>query len=138
MKTITPFLLLTLLACTNTGTKTTNKEAVTQPPARTTGITDKLLSAVNLDSEIAGMAGYRLRTRLITIEPGGATAIHNHTGRPGTVYILQGTITNHVYNVAKEYGPGPGWPEEKGVTHWIENKGKTPAVEISVDLFKQQ
>jgi len=40
--------------------------------------------------------------------------------------------------VTKEYGPGVGWPEDKNTTHWLENSGTTPAVEISVDIVRQQ
>jgi quercetin dioxygenase-like cupin family protein len=52
------------------------------------------------------------------------------------VYILQGTITDHRNGVAKEYGPGVGWPEDRNTTHWLENRGATPAVEISVDIVR--
>ncbi len=107
------------------------------PPIKTRGVTEKVLAAVDLGPEIEGMAGRKLRMRLITIEPGGATSIHDHEGRPGTVYILQGKITDHRGDVAKEYGPGLGWPEDRATMHWIENRGKTPAVEISVDIIKQ-
>jgi quercetin dioxygenase-like cupin family protein len=51
----------------------------------------------------------------------------------GTVYILQGTITDHRDGITTEYGPGVGWPEDRNTTHWLENKGAVPAVEISVD-----
>ena len=87
--------------------------------------------------EIEGMARRQLRMRLITIEPGGATAVHTHKDRPGTVYVLQGKITDYRDRVATEYGPGVGWPENNATTHWIRNNGTTPAVEISVDIFKQ-
>lgn len=107
------------------------------PPTQTRGITEKLLSTVDLGPEIEGMAGRKLRMRLITIEPGGATVIHGHKDRPGTVYILQGKITDHRDGVATQYGPGHGWPEDKTTTHWIENEGTTPAVEISVDILRQ-
>lgn len=108
----------------------------TEPPAKTVGITEQVISAVDLGPEIEGMAGRKLRMRMVTMEPGAATALHDHKGRPGTVYILQGNIVDHRDGIAKEYGPGPGWPEEKGVTHWIENKGKIAAIEISVDIFE--
>ena len=107
------------------------------PPAENRGVTEKLLSAVELGPEIEGMAGRKLRMRLITIEPGGATVIHSHKDRPGTVYILQGKIIDHRNGVATEYAPGLGWTEDKATTHWIENVGATPAVEISVDIIKQ-
>ena len=107
------------------------------PPVETRGVTEKVLAAVDLGPEIEGMAGRKLRMRLITIDPGGATAVHTHRDRPGTVYILQGNITDHRDGAATEYGPGPGWAEDKATTHWIQNAGTTPAMEISVDLFKQ-
>ncbi len=107
------------------------------PPTETRGVTEKLLAAVDLGPEIDGMAGRKLRMRLITIDPGGATAIHSHKDRPGTVYILQGNITDHRDGAATEYGPGLGWAEDRATTHWIQNTGTTPAVEISVDIFKQ-
>jgi quercetin dioxygenase-like cupin family protein len=105
----------------------------------TKGVTVKLLSTVDLGPEIEGMAGRQLRMRMVTIEPGGVLGpVHDHKGRPGVVYILQGTITDHRNGVARDYGPGLGWPEDRNTTHWLENRGTTTAVEISVDIFKQQ
>jgi quercetin dioxygenase-like cupin family protein len=104
----------------------------------TKGVTVNLLAVLDLGSEIEGMAGRQLRMRMVTIEPGGVIGpIHDHKDRPGMVYILQGTITDHRDGVAKEYGPGLGWPEDKNTMHWLENKGTTPAAEISVDIFKK-
>ena len=105
----------------------------------TTGVTVDLLSAIDLGPEVEGMAGLQFRMRMVTIEPGGVFGpLHDHKGRPGMVYILQGTITDHRDGAAQEYGPGAGWPEDKDTTHWLENRGTTPAVEISVDIVRQQ
>jgi quercetin dioxygenase-like cupin family protein len=110
-----------------------------QMTPETKGVTVKILTTVDLGPEIEGMAGRQLRMRMVTIEPGGVIGpIHNHIDRPGTVYILQGTITDHRNGVATDYGPGVGWPEDKNTTHWLENRGTTPAVEISVDIFRQE
>jgi quercetin dioxygenase-like cupin family protein len=110
-----------------------------QAVPETKGVTVEQLAAIDLGPEIEGMAGRQLRMRMVTIEPGGVIGpIHNHIDRPGVVYILQGTITDHRNGVAKEYGPGVGWPEDKNTTHWLENRGTTTAVEISVDIFNQQ
>ncbi len=99
------------------------------------GVSIELLSAVNLRREIAGMPGRQLRMRTVTIEPGGVFGpIHDHVGRPGAVYILQGTITHHRDGAAEEYGLGPGWPEDRHTTHWLENTGTTSAVDIPVDI----
>ena len=102
------------------------------------GVTVDLLSAIDLGPEIEGMTGLQLRMRMVTIEPGGVFGpLHDHKGRPGLVYILQGTITDHRDGAPQEYGPGAGWSEDKDTTHWLENRGTTPAVEISVDIVRQ-
>lgn len=104
----------------------------------TNGVTVTLLATVDLGPEIEGMEGRQLRMRMFTIAPGGVLGpIHDHRDRPGTVYILQGTITDHRDGVATEYGPGVGWPEDRNTEHWLENRGTIPAVEISVDIIRQ-
>jgi quercetin dioxygenase-like cupin family protein len=103
------------------------------------GVAVEVLAAVDTAREIEGMAGRQLRMRKVTIEPGGVFGpIHDHKGRPGIVYILQGTITDHRDGVATDYGPGVGWPEDLDTTHWLENRGTIPAVEISVDIVRQE
>jgi quercetin dioxygenase-like cupin family protein len=110
-----------------------------QAAPETKGVTVTLLAVLDLGPEIEGMAGRQLRMRMVTIEPGGVFGpIHDHEDRPGMVYVLQGTITDHRDGVTKEYGPGLGWPEDKDTKHWLENRGTTPAVEISVDIVRQQ
>ena len=112
---------------------------VEDPAHETKGVTVDLLSAIDLGPEVEGMGGLRFRMRMVTIEPGGVFGpLHDHKGRPGMVYILQGTITDHRDGAAQEYGPGAGWPEDKDTMHWLENRGTTPAVEISVDIVRQQ
>jgi quercetin dioxygenase-like cupin family protein len=106
---------------------------------QTKGVTVKLLGTVDLGPEIEGMTGRQLRMRMITIEPGGVFGpVHDHKDRPGLVYILQGTITDHRNGASTEYGPGLGWPEDRNTVHWLENRGMTPAVEVSVDIVRQQ
>jgi quercetin dioxygenase-like cupin family protein len=93
------------------------------------------LATVELGPEIEGLAGRRLRMRMVVIEPGGVFGpTHDHRDRPGIVYILQGTITDHRNGVATDYGPGVGWPEDRNTSHWLENRGPHRAVEISVDI----
>jgi quercetin dioxygenase-like cupin family protein len=112
-----------------------NEQAVPE----TNGVTTELLATVDLGLEIEGMAGRQLRMRMVTIEPGGVFGpMHDHQDRPGIVYILQGTITDHRDGVDTDYGPGVGWPEDRNTMHWLENTGTTPAVEISVDIVRQE
>jgi quercetin dioxygenase-like cupin family protein len=104
---------------------------------QTSGVVTELLATVDLGPEIEGMDGRQLRMRMVTIEPGGVFGpVHDHVGRPGTVYVLQGTITDHRDGITTDYGPGVGWPEDRNTVHWLENRGTVPAVEISVDVVK--
>lgn len=108
------------------------------PVPETHGVTSQLLGTVDLGPEIEGLAGRQMRMRLFTFEPGAVFGpLHDHKGRPGIVYILQGTITDHRDGVARDYGPGLGWPEDHNTLHWLENRGTVPAVEISVDIVTQ-
>ena len=105
----------------------------------TRGVGVELLATVDLGPEIDGMEGHQLRMRMVTMEPGGVFGpVHDHEGRPGTVYVLQGTITDHRDGVATDYGPGVGWPEDHTTLHWLENRGRVPAVEISVDVVRSE
>lgn len=106
------------------------------PPAMK-GVTITSMAAVDLGPEIEGMAGRQLRMRKITIEPGGFFALHSHKDRPGTVYVLEGRITETRNDVTKEYGPGEAWVENKETNHRVENKGTTPATFLAADIFKQ-
>jgi uncharacterized cupin superfamily protein len=65
---------------------------------------------------------------------------HEVLRRPveSTVYVLQGTITDHRDGIATDYGPGVGWPEDRNTVHWLENRGTVPAVEISVDVVSNE
>jgi quercetin dioxygenase-like cupin family protein len=111
-----------------------------EPAAPTTkGVTSELLSTVDLGPELQGMAGRELRMRKFTFEPGGVFGpVHDHVGRPGIVFILQGTITDHRDGAATDYGPGVGWPEDRNTRHWLENRGTSTAVEISVDIVSHE
>lgn len=105
----------------------------------TRGVTTELLSVLDLGAEIDGMDGWQLRTRRFTFAPGAVFGpAHDHRERPGSVYVLEGTITDHRDGVATAYGPGPGWPEDRHTVHWLENRGPDPAVEVSVDVVRVQ
>ena len=108
------------------------------PPA-TRGVVVKLLATVDLGPEIEGMAGRQHGMRMVAVEPEGVFGpLHDHRRRSGTVSILQRTITDHGNRVSADYGPGVGRPEGRNTSHRLENRGTTPAAEISVDIVKQE
>ena len=84
-----------------------------------------------------GMRGIMLRTRMLTILPGGFVPTHGHADRPAIIYIISGEIIEHSTTCSvpivhkagdstAEYGPG--------LEHWWENKGAAPVVLTSSDL----
>jgi len=105
-------------------------------PTENKGITVKLLETVDLGPQFEALAGRQLRMRLITVEPGGVLGVHDHKDRPATDYVVQGAIVDHRGSDAKEYGAGTSLYEDKNTVHWVENKGTTPAILISADIFK--
>ncbi|WP_395727456.1 cupin domain-containing protein [Nakamurella sp.] len=110
-----------------------------QAACETKGVTVQPLATVDLGPEIDGMAGRQLRMRMVTIEPGGVFGpVHDHRDRPGVVYVLSGTITDHRDGTVTDYGPGVGWPEDRRTLHWLENRGTVPAVEISIDIVRSE
>jgi quercetin dioxygenase-like cupin family protein len=110
-----------------------------QAAPETRGVAVELLASIDLGPEIEGMEGHDLRMRMFTLEPGAVFGpLHDHRGRPGVVYVLQGTITDHRDGSTTDYGPGVGWPEDRNTVHWLENRGTVPAVEISVDVVRHQ
>ena len=106
-------------------------------PTETKGVTVKQLDTIDLGPEIQGMTGRQFRMRLITVEPGGVLAIHDHKDRPAIDYVIQGTLVDHRGADAKEYGPGTTIFETKETVHWVENKGTNSAVVVSADILKQ-
>ena len=108
-----------------------------KPPAQNVGQSEEALRSVDLTNELESGKGRPLRMRRITIQPGGALALHNHVDRPAVTYMLSGEMTYH-----QEGRPdtviraGGGFAEGRVTTHWAENTGKVPAVWIAVDIPK--
>ncbi len=107
------------------------------PPTETKGVKIVPAAAIDLGPEISGMQGRQLRMRVVTLEPGGVFGVHNHKDRPAIDYVLQGAVTDHRGSDTKEYHASMTITEAQGLTHWVENKGTTPAVIVAVDVFKQ-
>jgi len=108
------------------------------PGPETRGVEVELLAALDLGPEIEGMAGRDLRIRKVTFQPGAVFGpVHDHKDRPGMVYVIDGVITDHRDGRTTDYGPGLGWPEDAATLHWLENRGSSPAVEVSVDIVRR-
>ena len=108
-----------------------------QPPRETVGQTEEALRSLDLTDELESGKGRPLRMRRITVQPGGALALHNHVDRPAVTYMLQGEMTYHQQGKPDVVvRPGGGFAEGRSTTHWGENTGKVPAIWIAVDIPK--
>ena len=106
-----------------------------EPPAQTVGQSEEALRSLDLTGELESGKGRPLRMRRITVQPGGALALHNHVDRPAVTYMLQGEMT--YYQEGRPpvtVRPGEGFAEGRATTHWGQNTGKVPAVWIAVDI----
>ena len=106
-------------------------------PSENKGVKVGAPTALDLSREIDSLDGRQLRMRVITIEPGGAVAMHSHKGRPAVAYALQGTLTEHLdTGETRDHAQGEAWTEDHTVTHWAENKSEQPVMVLAVDVFK--
>jgi quercetin dioxygenase-like cupin family protein len=108
------------------------------PPSENRGVTAKVVATVDLGPEIQGMQGRQLRMRVVTLEPGGVFALHNHKNRPSVEYILRGEATEFGGNASRTYREGEAFIGDRNTEHWWRNDGKTTAVFIAVDVLQTQ
>jgi quercetin dioxygenase-like cupin family protein len=107
------------------------------PPTDNRGLGQDVLARIDLGDQLDGMAGYQLRLRRITVEPGGHIGLHDHRGRPVVQYILDGTLHDHREGgVSHERPAGQGSAVDVSTRHWEENRGSAAVVLIAADVFK--
>ena len=105
-------------------------------PTMPKGVTDTILGAVDLGSEI-NVDGRMLRTRRLVIQPGGIVPLHSHKDRPALIYTVSGSITEYssACAVPIQHKAGDLSREADGLSHYWVNHGKVPAVVLSSDVF---
>ena len=101
------------------------------------GTSSRVLGVIDLTNEVEGLTGRQLRSRYITIEPGGHAAVHSHAGRPTLEYVAQGHVIEIRNGVEVPHGPGEMVVATHEITHGWEKRGTETVVLIPVDVFKQ-
>jgi quercetin dioxygenase-like cupin family protein len=117
-----------------------DKVAANSNPNRVTmpaGVTDTVLSAIDLAQEPAAVRDRQLRLRRLVIQPGGVVPWHSHENRPAIIYIVEGEIVEHASTctVPIVYRAGEVARETHATSHWWKNEGNRPVVLLSADLF---
>jgi quercetin dioxygenase-like cupin family protein len=105
--------------------------------AKAVGVTDTVLSRIDLANEPVALKEYALRLRRLVIQPGGIVPWHSHTDRPAIIYVISGTITEYrsTCTVPIVHKAGDPAAEVKNTSHWWKNTGKRTVVLLSADLF---
>ena len=108
-------------------------------PQETKGATVNSTDLLGLGAQLPEIAGYALRIRKITLEPGAVIAHHSHAKRPIVIYVISGAYTE-VPDEGPEitHGPGTQWVEGAEMKHWGGNRGQEPTVLIAVDIVPEE
>jgi quercetin dioxygenase-like cupin family protein len=104
------------------------------------GVTDTVLSAIDLANEPAAIDGRTLRLRKLVVQPGGIVPWHSHGDRPAIIYIIDGTITEYASNCAVPivHKAGEVARETSVTSHWWKNTGRSPVTLLSSDVQHDQ
>lgn len=83
-----------------------------------------------------GLEGYFLQLRLITLDPGGQIARHDHSTRPGLVHTLEGSWVEGRPEGETEYPAGTETAliEDAATDHWFYNRNEEPVKVLVCDL----
>jgi quercetin dioxygenase-like cupin family protein len=111
---------------------------VTKPgPTAASGVTDTVISSIDLSPMGSGLAGRKMRMRKLVVQPGGIVPWHSHEARPANIYIISGSITEYrnSCSVPIEHGAGDVTAEFGAIAHWWKNNTKQPTVLISADIL---
>ncbi len=107
-------------------------------PTSPQGVEVRDIVALDLAGQIPAGQGRVLRSRLMTIAPGGHLPVHDHRDRPAVIYFLSGAIVEHRAGVAEPivHTAGSGETETVETIHWWENTGSEPAVLLVTDILR--
>ena len=109
-------------------------------PAHPKGLSVEERGALALGREFAEspvVSTRALRTRVLTLEPGGVVLIHDHTDRPAVTLIQQGEVIEHRSDSDEPIlrRAGDVTFEGDGIAQWWENKGEETVIFYVVDFF---
>ena len=111
-----------------------------RPPstAAAKGVTDTVLTTIDVAKEPSQIAGRSFRLRRLVIQPGGIVPWHSHGERPAIIYVVSGTVTEYASTCKAPivHTAGQAIAELHATSHWWKNTGKTTAILLSSDLLK--
>lgn len=104
------------------------------------GVTDTVLSSIDLAKEPAAIQDRKLRLRKLVIQPNGVVPWHSHGDRPAIIYIVQGDVTEYASNCAVPivHKAGESTAEIHATSHWWKNTGRETAILLSADVLHDE
>ena len=98
-----------------------------------------LLASIDLGKAVETLGNREMRLSHVSIAPGGHIGLHSHIDDPTVVYLVRGVITNHHDDGStEELRAGQAFAELGPKSHWVENKGATPATFVFVSVSRRQ
>ncbi len=110
----------------------------TEMPTENKGLSPTPLQTQPLAQQIPAMAGYVMRSRIVSLEPGGSVQEHSHADRPGFLYVLEGELTEYRGETVRVMRPGDSLTEAFDTVHGVKNETDQPVVVVVVDLIKEE
>ena len=100
------------------------------------GVTDKVLSMIDLAGEKLVLNGHMMRVRKLEVQPGGIVPWHSHAERPALIYVVSGEIVENASNCAVPivHRAGDVARETHATSHWWQNNGQAVVVLLSFDI----
>ena len=104
------------------------------------GVTDDVLSSIDLSSKGDAWKGSMLRMRKLVVQPGGVVPWHSHEARPANILVVEGSITEYrsTCKVPIEHKAGDVTAEFGALSHWWKNNGDGAAVLYSADILSPE
>jgi quercetin dioxygenase-like cupin family protein len=108
-------------------------------PADDRLVQPRLLASIDLAKAVERLGDRELRLSHVTIAPRGHIGLHSHIDDPTVVYLVSGVITNHHDDGStEELRAGQAFAEFGPKSHWVENRGATPATFVFASVSRRR
>lgn len=110
-----------------------------QAPSGDERVEQTLLASIDLAKAVATLGDRELRLSHVTVAPGGHIGLHSHIDDPTVVYLVSGVLVNHHDDgMTEELTAGQSFAEFGPKSHWVENRGATPATFVFASVSRRQ
>ncbi len=98
----------------------------------------KPLQRFDPSKQIEGLKGYSARGRKISVPAGGSIPQHEHSKRPGIVYVVSGEIMEYRGKNVRKLVAGDSLREDFSTLHSFKNISNQTCVLIAFDIPKDK